>query len=144
MMPDICFMVFAHVRHIHQNFGTRTWSHTAMDMYKNGRGQSGHKTLKLTLSQEWIDEMNWFFLCFCKFSKAKIYFNYFGVGKFRNGHGHLVHETLKFAVSKEWIYEFSWFFACWLWFINFWLRQYRSLYLELFNASLLQLYLLDP
>ena len=30
-------------------------------MAKNGRGKSGHWTLKLTVSQEWIDRINWFF-----------------------------------------------------------------------------------
>ena len=28
---------------------------------RDGCGQSGQGTLKLTVSQEWIDEMNWFF-----------------------------------------------------------------------------------
>ena len=28
MMPDICFLIFAHICCIHKNVGTRTWSHT--------------------------------------------------------------------------------------------------------------------
>ena len=76
--------------------------------------------------------------------KARSYFNDFWVGIVRNGHGHLVYETLASAVYKEWVYEFSWFFACWLWGSNFWLDWHRTLYLWILNASLLQLYLLDP
>ena len=30
MMPGICFLVYAHVRHVRQNFGTRTWSRMAI------------------------------------------------------------------------------------------------------------------
>ena len=55
-------------------------------------GQCGHRTLKLALSQEWIDGMKWFSACLCKFKKAKSYFNDFWVGLVKNGGGHLVHE----------------------------------------------------
>ena len=34
----------------------------------------GHETLKSAASQEWIDEMSWFFACWYKFRKAKGYF----------------------------------------------------------------------
>ena len=64
---------------------------------RNGSGQSGHRTLKLAVSQERMDGMNWFFAWWCKFKKAKSYFNDFWVGLLKNGHGHLVHETLKSA-----------------------------------------------
>ena len=94
--------------------------------------------------QEWVDGRNWYFACRCKYRKTKSYFKDFWVGIVRNGHGHLVHETLEPAVSKEWVHEFSWFLACWLWRSNFWLDQHHTLYLWLLNASLLQLYLLDP
>ena len=49
-------------------------------MIKNGCSQSSHETLKLTVSQEWIDGANWFFGCWCTFRKAKSYFNDFGLG----------------------------------------------------------------
>ena len=93
------------------------------------------------LSQEWIDGINWYFACWYKFRKPRNYFNDVVV---KSGHGHVVYETLKSAVSYEWVYELSWFFACWLWCINFWLDWHLTLYLWLLNASLLQLYLLDP
>ena len=41
-----------------------------LDIVKNGDGKSGHGSLKLALSQEWIDRMNWFFACWHKFRKA--------------------------------------------------------------------------
>ena len=110
-------------------------------MVRNGCGQSSHRTLKLTVSQKWIDGMNWLFACWCKFRKAKSYFTDFWVGLVKNGCGHLVHETPK---SVEWVYELSWFFACWLWCNNFWLDKHRNLYVWLLNAGLLQLYLLVP
>ena len=69
-----------------------------MDMVRNGLGQSGHGTLKLTVSQEWIDGMKWFFAGWCKFRKAKSCFNDSRMGVVKNGHGHLVHEILKSAV----------------------------------------------
>ena len=67
----------------------------------------GHGTLKLIISQDWIDGMNWFFFFFafwCKFRKAKSYFNDFWVGVVRNRRGYLVYETLKIC---WWFYELS-------------------------------------
>ena len=55
-----------------------------MCMVKNGCGQSGHSTLKLAVSQEWIDGRNWFFSCWCKFRKAKSFFNDSWVGLVKN------------------------------------------------------------
>ena len=71
-------------------------------MVRYGCNQPGHKTLKLTVSQELVDGMNWFCACKCKFKKAKSNFNDFWVNVVKIGHGHLVHETLK---SAEWVFE---------------------------------------
>ena len=49
------------------------------------------------ISQEWINRMNWFFVCRCKFRKSWSYFADFWLGMVRNGHGYLVHETQKLA-----------------------------------------------
>ena len=38
-----------------------------VDKVKNVCYHSGHKTLKLTVSQEWMDEVNRFFACWYKF-----------------------------------------------------------------------------
>ena len=48
-----------------------------MGMVKNGCSQSGHRILKLIVSQECTDGVNRFFECWCKFRKAKSWFNYF-------------------------------------------------------------------
>ena len=61
---------------------------------KNGYGQYGHETLKLTVSQKWTDGMKWVFVCCYKFRKTKSWFNYFWVDVVKNDHGLLVHETL--------------------------------------------------
>ena len=53
-------------------------------MAKNGRGQSGHLTLELTVSQERVDIMNGYFACWCKFRKVKTYFK-----KFLRGRGQI-------------------------------------------------------
>ena len=42
---------------------------------KNGYDLLGHGTLKSAVSQEWIDELDWFFACWYKFMKDKSYFN---------------------------------------------------------------------
>ena len=34
-----------------------------VSMFKNGCGQSGDGTVKLTVSEEWTDRINWFFAC---------------------------------------------------------------------------------
>ena len=110
-----------------------------VDMVRNWCGQSGHGILKLAVSQEWIDGMDWFLACWCKFKKAKSYFNDFWVDLVKNYFGHLVHKTLK---SAEWVYGLSWFFACWVQCNKFLLDHHHFFYLWLLNASLLQLYLL--
>ena len=56
-------------------------------MVKNGCGQYGHETLKLTLSQKWADGINWFFACCYIFRKAKSWFNNFWVDVVKNGSG---------------------------------------------------------
>ena len=108
-------------------------------MVRNECNQSGHGSLKLNVSQDWIDEMNWYFACWWKSGKAKSYFNDFWVDVVKNRHGHLVQELLKFA---EWVIELI--FVCWMWCNNVWLDQHRTLYIWLLNVSLLQLYLLNP
>ena len=68
----------------------------------------GHGTLKLAVSQEWIDGMNWFFAWWCKFRKAKSYFNGFWVGLVKNGCSQSGHGTGKLTVSQNWTDEITW------------------------------------
>ena len=70
-----------------------------MDIIKNGCCQSGQENLKLTVSQEVTNRMNWFFAYWCKFRKATSYFNDFQVCMVKNGHVHLVHKILKSPAS---------------------------------------------
>ena len=70
-----------------------------LDMVNNGCAQSGYAYLILTVSQEWTDEINWFFARWYKSMKAKLSFNYLWMGMVINGHDRLVLETLKSAVS---------------------------------------------
>ena len=63
-------------------------------MVKNGYGHSGQRTLKLAVSQEWIDGINWLFGCFYKFRKAKSCCNDFWVDVVKDGCGFLVHGAL--------------------------------------------------
>ena len=67
--------------------------------------------VKLTLSQEWIDGVNWFFACWWKFRKVKNCLNAFWVGLVKTSFDYLANETVQPA---EWVYELCWFFACWL------------------------------
>ena len=85
-------LIFCMSIQIHTNLKT-----FVVSVVRNGCGQSGHAILKLAVSKEWIDGMNWFFTCWWKFRKAKNYFNDFWVCLVKNRRGHLVHETLKSA-----------------------------------------------
>ena len=72
---------------------------TVMGLVENGHDLSSHGTLKSAVSQEWMDELNWFFACWCKFRKTKNCFNNYWVGVVKNGCSLLGHGTLKSAVS---------------------------------------------
>ena len=47
-------------------------------MVRDGCGQPGHRTLKLTVSQEWVDRMNWFLLAGANSGKLKVILMIFG------------------------------------------------------------------
>ena len=61
-------------------------------------GLSGDRTLKSTISQEWIVEWFWFCAWWYKFRKAKSDFNNSLMGEVRTGQGILGHGALKFFV----------------------------------------------
>ena len=52
---------------------------------KNACGQSGDGTLKLTLSEEWTNGINWFFACWCRFITVKSWSKFYWVGMVKNG-----------------------------------------------------------
>ena len=85
---------------------------------KNWRSLSGYETLESAVSQEWIAEMSWFFVCWYKFRKAKSSFNNYWVGMVKTGLDLLDHETIKSGVfhkfeqidwSDDWLID--WY--CW-------------------------------
>ena len=67
-------------------------------MERNGHGLFGLGTLKSALSQEWTDEISWFFACWYKFRKVSSYFGDYLVGIVKNGWGLIDHGTLKSRV----------------------------------------------
>ena len=67
---------------------------------KNGCDQSCYWTLKLTVSEEWTDGINWFFACQYRFTKIKSWSKHFWVGIVKNGCGQSDHRTLKLSVSS--------------------------------------------
>ena len=68
-------------------------------MVKNGCGQSGDGTLKLTVSEEWTDRINWFFACWYRLRKIKSWSRKFCVGMVKNGCDQSGHWTLKLTIS---------------------------------------------
>ena len=70
------------------------WKFFWSGVVKNGCGQSGPWSLKLLLSQEWTDGINWFFTCRYNFMQIKKWLKFVAVGMVSNGCGH-------------------WFFVCW-------------------------------
>ena len=70
-------------------------------MVKNGFGQSGFWTLKLTVSQEWNDEINYFFAYRYKFMQIKRQLKIFGVDIVKNGCDQSVKGSLKFNLKNE-------------------------------------------
>ena len=74
---------------------------------KNGCGLLGLRTLKSAVSQEWIDELGWFFACWYKCMKAKSYFNNYWVVVVKNGQGLKGCGTLKWDISYKWFDELS-------------------------------------
>ena len=73
----------------------------------SGRGLLGLWTLKSAVSQEWIDELGWFFACWYKFMKAKSYFNNYWMGVIKNGRGLKDRRILKPGISHKWFDELS-------------------------------------
>ena len=68
---------------------------------KNGCDQSCYWTLKLTVSEEWTDGINWFFACWYRFTKIKSWSKIYWVGMVKNGCGYSGHGTLKMTVFQK-------------------------------------------
>ena len=102
-------------------------------MVKNVYGKSVHETLKLTVSEEWTDGINWFFACWYRFTKTKSWSKYFW-----GRHGQ---KWLWLVCSQDyktdWISKTNrrnkWFSACWYkfrkvksWFNDFWVGVVKN------------------
>ena len=108
----------------------------------NGHGLLGLETPKSAVSQEWIDEMSWFFSCWYKFRKAKSCFNNYWVGMVKNEWGLIDHGTLKSGVSHKWFDELSRLIEWFLHDDNDGIIFYSTVYLWHLNAGRpLQFYL---
>ena len=59
------------------------------------------------VTQEWTNELGWFFACWYKFMKAKSYFNNYWVGVVKNEQGLKDRGTLKPGTSHKWFDELS-------------------------------------
>ena len=68
--------------------------------------------IKLIVSQELIDGINWFFACCYDFIQIKRWLKSFGVSMVKNGCDQYGDGTLKLTVSEEWT-DGIWFFASW-------------------------------
>ena len=80
---------------------------------QNGCGQFCLWILKLTLSEEWIDGVCWYFACWYNFTQIKRWLEIFGVSMLKNECGKSGGGTLKLTVSEEWTHGINWFFSCW-------------------------------
>ena len=63
-------------------------------MIKNGCSQSGDGSLKLIISEEWIDGISWLFVCWYRFTKIKSWLKFFWVDIVKNGCGQPGHGRL--------------------------------------------------
>ena len=74
---------------------------TGVGVVINGHAHSGHRTLKLAVTQVEMNGINCFLMCSDKLGKAKSYFNSFWVVEIKNGWSLLDHGTLKLAVCQK-------------------------------------------
>ena len=97
-----------------------------MAVVKNGCDLLGLETLKSAVSQEWIDQMSWFFACWSKFRRTKSYFDNYWVAMVKNEFGLIDNGTVKSDVSQndlmnwaDWLND-SWMLIVMEWFLVWW------------------------
>ena len=91
----------------YQFLESEIWKILGVGVVKNGCGQSGHRLLKLALSQEGM-----IFHANLNSGKLKVILIIIEWASGQNRCGLLGHGTVKSVVSQEWFDESSWFFAC--------------------------------
>ena len=82
-------------------------------MIKNGCCQSVFWTLKLIVSQELADVINWIFSCCYKFTQIERWLKIFGLSMTKNWCDQSGDRTLKLMVPEEWTDGINQFFAYW-------------------------------
>ena len=113
-----------------------------MVVIKNRCGLLDLGTLKSAVSQEWINELDWFFAGWYRFMRAKSYFNNYWVGVAKNGQGLKDRGTLEPGISHNWFDELSRLIEWFLHADSDGIIFYSTLYLWYLNAGgPLQLYL---
>ena len=97
-----CWYIFMEIKSWFKDLGA---GGRRVDVVKNGCGHSVHGTLKLAISQEEINRVNWFVGLLIRIQvKAESYFNKFWMVVFKRGCGLLgLVESLKSSVSQEWM-----------------------------------------
>ena len=68
-------------------------------MIKNGYCWSCGRTLKLSVSEEWTNGINWFFACWYRLTKIKRWSKKYGLGMVKNGCDQSDQRTLKLSLS---------------------------------------------
>ena len=69
---------------------------------KSGYGQSGVWTIKITISREWNNGINWFYACWCKFVVIKRWLEMLGVGMVKNECGQSGQGTIDCISKNTW------------------------------------------
>ena len=87
-----------------------------MAVVQYGCGLFDLGTLKSALSQEWIDDMSWFFPCWYKFREAKSYCDNYLVGLAKKGWDLMDRATLNSGISHKWFNDLSRLIE---WFLHF-------------------------
>ena len=97
-----CWYIFMEIKSWFKDLGA---GGRRVDVVKNGCGHSVHGTLKLAISQEEINRVNWFVGLLIRIQvKAESYFNKFWMVVFKRGCGPLgLVGSLKSSVSQEWM-----------------------------------------
>ena len=99
--------------------------------------------LKLIVSQERTDGINWSFASWYKFTQIKRWLKILGVSMVKNVCGQSGDGILKLTVTEEWTDRINWFFACWYmvtkiksWSNFFWVNMVRNGHIFLVNEVL--------
>ena len=134
--PFSCWYNFTKIKMWLKNFGVK--------MVKNGCGQSGGRTLKLTLSEEWANEINWFFACWYMITKIKSWSKNLWVGICQKWVWPVWSQDSKIDCISKMNRWNKIIFSCWYkfrkaesWFNDFWMGVVKNGHCFLFQETLI-------